>query len=146
VADLLALRKLKQAELSSAGIDATKLNAGVKRKQPEPATPTEDKLKTAIEILAAEGSEDDPNSISKKLARNSNFTQQTNMVDVDKHMMAFIEEELRKKRVEEAAAKGIALVDRDGQKPLNQSELYKIADKYNVLKKPWVRLALFNVI
>lgn len=81
---------------------------------------------------------------AKRLVRVNNFTQQTNALDVDKHMyvafylvtrpqlneyynrMAYIEAELAKRRGQAAATTDeSALEDNDPQ-----AELYRIAEKY----------------
>lgn len=85
---------------------------------------------------------------AKRLVRANNFTQQTNALDVDKHMcvqvdrkrgvslmqsryrMAYIETELAKRR-------GIdPTKEQEGEKEYDpQEELFRIAEKYRVEKK-----------
>jgi hypothetical protein len=62
--------------------------------------------------------------------RSNNFTQQTNVLDVDKHMMAYIEENLkvRSKPKEDS--------DDEDKAPLDPQEaLYNIADRWKVEKQ-----------
>lgn len=66
---------------------------------------------------------------ARRVVRANNFTQQTNVMDVDKHMMAYIEENLKvRSRPKE-----------DGKKdkgPLDPNEaLYRIVDKFKVNKE-----------
>lgn len=77
--------------------------------------------------------------IAKRIAQSGkNFTQQTNVVDVDKHMMAFIERELKKRR----AAAGMQTDSADVEQAMRamdpKDELYQIAEKYRETPKPCV--------
>lgn len=68
ISELLELQKLRK---SGAGIDITKLNKGVTKKKPQ---------KVAV------SDEGDTEAKAKKVVRTNNFTKQTNVLDVDKHM------------------------------------------------------------
>jgi len=48
----------------------------------------------------AEDDEDDAESKARRVVRTNNFTKQTNALDVDKHMMAYIEENMKIRRGE----------------------------------------------
>ena len=60
------------------------------------------------------------------------FTAQTNALDVDRHLLAFIETELRKRRGDDGQAI-------DAEKELRsldpRDELYKIAEKFDIERK-----------
>ena len=153
VADLLALRKLKQAEASAAGIDIAKLNSGdSSKKRKRPAAPSSSSgARTEKDLVPglresggnAEDGDDDPDSSSsraRRMVQTNNFTQQTNMIDVDKHMMAFIEAELKKRR----KAAGV-ISDFDAAEEMKaldpRDALYSIAEKYKVAKTSYAPLS-----
>lgn len=80
-------------------------------------------------------SDDNAQSKMNRLIRSNNFTQQTNALDVDKHMLAYIETELAKKRgIDPTASNNNNDNDNDGYVD-PQEELYKIAEKYRLSKK-----------
>ncbi|AFR93368.1 hypothetical protein J008_01241 [Cryptococcus neoformans] len=134
VEELLMLKKLKKAQ-SRQGIDLEKLNRGEEKKrkgkkkedaaekyglQPGRGMGRGDGEKEKDEEMEDEAER------AKRLVRVNNFTQQTNALDVDKHMMAYIEAELAKRRGQAAATTDeSALEDNDPQ-----AELYRIAEKY----------------
>ncbi|KAF8915390.1 hepatocellular carcinoma-associated antigen 59-domain-containing protein [Mucidula mucida] len=92
LADLLELRKLRK---SRQGIDVAKLNKGdMKKKRKRPA---EDVDPGGLKKGYVEDEDDDEEREAKarRAVRSSNFTQQTNALDVDKHMMAYIEDNLK---------------------------------------------------
>lgn len=68
ISELLELQKLRK---TGAGIDITKLNKGVTRKKPK---------KVVVDDEA------DAEAKARKVVRTNNFTKQTNVLDVDKHM------------------------------------------------------------
>ncbi|KAK1223320.1 hypothetical protein PQX77_013797 [Marasmius sp. AFHP31] len=114
IADLIELRKLRK---SRQGIDAAKLTKGEVKK----------KRKKVDEEEEAE-QEETQQQKSRKAVRANNFTQQTNALDVDKHMMAYIEENLkvRSKPKEE----------NDKNKPLDPQEaLYQVPERWKVEQK-----------
>ncbi|KAE8211008.1 hypothetical protein CF327_g5195 [Tilletia walkeri] len=152
VQDLLLLRQLSKRPT---GIELNKLNAGerkVKKKVKKDASDGKDK--TAEERWAdqmsrgglmngsggaaagAGGDEDDDDeqekASSKRIVRN-NFQGETNIVDVDKHMLAYIEEEMRKRSGRSGEAGPSADQVRAAlQNP--EDELYRVAEKYRDLQ------------
>jgi len=100
IADLVELRRLrKQRE----GIDITKLNKGDIKKKRKKAT--EDEAHYGLHPGVAQtkqpienDEEEDLDAKARRVVRTNNFTQQTNTLDVDKHMMAYIEENMRLRR------------------------------------------------
>jgi len=84
VTDLVELRKYRRARQ---GIDAGKLNHGDAKRRRDAVTKHEEP--------------EDRDIPARRMVRASNFTQQTNALDVDKHMMAYIEDNMRIRRGEE---------------------------------------------
>ncbi|KAJ7213712.1 hepatocellular carcinoma-associated antigen 59-domain-containing protein [Mycena haematopus] len=126
--DLIELRKLRRARQ---GIDAAKLNKGDlrrKKKRPREEEAEQGGLRKATAIPEEEEDDEERDARARRVVRNNNFTQQTNALDVDKHMMAYIEENLkvRGKPREEDEKKGPA-------DP--QEALYQIADRWKVEKQ-----------
>ncbi|KAJ3516151.1 hypothetical protein NLJ89_g1308 [Agrocybe chaxingu] len=127
LADLLELRKLKRAR---EGIDVNKLNKGDNKKKKRPR---EEKDQGGLRKGAAAHDEDDEeedkDAKTRRVIRSNNFTQQTNALDVDKHMMAYIEENLKvRSRPREESDEEEAAVD-------PQEALYNIADRWKVEKQ-----------
>jgi len=77
-----------------------------------------------------EHEEEEKEARTRRVVRSNNFTQQTNALDVDKHMMAYIEENLkiRSKPREDSD-------DEDKLHPDPQEALYNIADRWKVEKQ-----------
>ncbi|KDN51234.1 hypothetical protein RSAG8_00863, partial [Rhizoctonia solani AG-8 WAC10335] len=138
IEELLELRKLRRQRQ---GIDSTKLNAGVskkKKKKDEGAEEEEEEEQYGLRPGAqrrddeedeanADGSED----VAKKIIKSNNFTQQTNKLDVDKHMMKYIEEELEKRRgTPNGPTSGGNANSSDPY-----AELFRISEKYKLQKK-----------
>ncbi|KAF7352437.1 hypothetical protein MVEN_01208300 [Mycena venus] len=128
--DLIELRKLRKARQ---GIDAAKLNKGDARKKKKRPREEEEAeqggLRKAAAIPEDEEDDEERDARARRVVRNNNFTQQTNALDVDKHMMAYIEENLKvrgKPRDEDEKNKGPA-------DP--QEALYQIADRWKVEKQ-----------
>ncbi|KAG2218468.1 hypothetical protein INT45_003012 [Circinella minor] len=104
IEDLQELRRLKRRH---GGIDVEKLSKGDKKKKKKdtekekPSDPW--KLLTGglvdKDAVRKGGRPDDEEGTEKKLKLDT-FTTQTNALDVDKHMMSYIEEEMRKRRGE----------------------------------------------
>jgi hypothetical protein len=69
ISELLELQRLRK---TGAGIDITKLNKGVTKKKPKK--------------VVVEDDEGDAEAKARKVVRTNNFTKQTNVLDVDKHM------------------------------------------------------------
>ncbi|KAG6850640.1 hypothetical protein H0H93_010832 [Arthromyces matolae] len=92
VADLIELRKLRKARQ---GIDAAKLSKGdARKKKKRPREEEQGGLRKGFRDDEEED-EEDKEARTRKVVRANNFTQQTNTLDVDKHMMAYIEENLK---------------------------------------------------
>ncbi|KAF8607530.1 hypothetical protein BDV93DRAFT_603339 [Ceratobasidium sp. AG-I] len=136
VEELMELRKLRRQKQ---GIDSTKLNAGVikkKKKLEEEEEPEVDKygLRLANKPAVKEEDEVDPDdseAVARKLIRSNNFTQQTNKLDVDKHMMKYIEEELEKRRGNSGSNSAPG-----GSKSSDPyDELFRISEKYKIEKR-----------
>ncbi|ETW83676.1 hypothetical protein HETIRDRAFT_62318 [Heterobasidion irregulare TC 32-1] len=119
--DLRKLRKLRQ------GIDVAKLNKGDVKKR---------KKKRAREGEGKDGEGDDEDGEGEKdkeakarrVVRANNFTQQTNALDVDKHMMAYIEENMKMRRGPQNAETETGPTD-------PSDDLYRLPDRYKVEKK-----------
>ncbi|POW22914.1 hypothetical protein PSHT_00723 [Puccinia striiformis] len=166
IEDLIALRKLKQTKV---GIELQRLNAGEpkkkKKKKNANSSSTEDPNGNNDPSKSGEGDDgagedlvDDPvkddrmaddeledeDARTRKIIKSNHFTQQTNTLDVDKHMMAYIEEELQRRRTDAIEAGTIEssepiLKGLDAIASLDpRDELYKIAEKYRIHKKPVV--------
>ncbi|EJU06340.1 hypothetical protein DACRYDRAFT_97824 [Dacryopinax primogenitus] len=102
--DIIALRKYRQG-MRHEGIDVGKLSKGEKRKRnPEGEDDGAVVEKGGLKRREFEGEVEssEAESIAKKLRAN-NFTQQTNALDVNKHMMEYIEGEIRKRRGDTAS-------------------------------------------
>ncbi|WAR53046.1 hypothetical protein PtB15_2B475 [Puccinia triticina] len=162
VEEMIALRKLKQAKV---GIDLQRLNAGEPKKKkkkknnnsnggpvgddPELGKPDGQVIDSVDDDPVkddrlAEDEPEDEDARTRKIIKSNHFTQQTNTLDVDKHMMSYIEEELQRRRKEAIAAGAIEssepiLKGLDAIASLDpRDELYKIAEKYRIQKKPVV--------
>ncbi|THV08231.1 hypothetical protein K435DRAFT_771786 [Dendrothele bispora CBS 962.96] len=127
LAELLELRKLRQTRL---GIDSTKLGKGDAKKKRKRAPEEQDQPEGGLKKGAVDDEEDEEKekeSKARRAVRTNNFTQQTNALDVDKHMMEYIEENLkiRSKPREEIE-----------KKPVDPQEaLYNIPDRWKVEQK-----------
>ncbi|WWC69315.1 uncharacterized protein I206_103253 [Kwoniella pini CBS 10737] len=137
IEDLVLLRKLRKSQ-SQQGIDLEKLNRGEQAKKGKNKKKELDAgEKFGLQAGPSRAGEDkddegDDNEKAKRLVRSNNFTQQTNALDVDKHMMAYIEAELAKTRGESATDDNKSAV-KEAYDP--QAELYKIAERYKVGEK-----------
>ncbi|KAG2128978.1 hepatocellular carcinoma-associated antigen 59-domain-containing protein [Suillus clintonianus] len=93
ISELIELRKLKK---SRQGIDVSKLSKGDakkrKHKTAEDGEEAQGGLRAGARVDEEEAGTD---AKARRAVRTSNFTQQTNVLDVDKHMMAYIEENLK---------------------------------------------------
>jgi len=100
--DIMALRKYRQS-MRHEGIDVGKLSKGEKRKRKEEDGAVEEKGGLQKREFEVDMDSAEADSIAKKLRAN-NFTQQTNALDVNKHMMEYIEKEIQKRRGDSDAA------------------------------------------
>lgn len=137
--ELLELRKLRRQRQ---GIDSAKLNAGgSKKKKKKDADEDEDEediqqygLRQGGQRKDAVVDDDDGNDgiedVAKKIIKSNNFTQQTNKLDVDKHMMSYIEEEMERRRGNSGPSNTAANVSSDPY-----DELFRISEKYKIEKK-----------
>lgn len=89
-----------------------------------------DRPPSAINLHSEDENEGD--AITRKIMKTDNFTHQTGIVDVDKHMMAYIERELKKRRGQEA---GDLDVDKELAALDPRDELFKVAEKYLIEPK-----------
>ncbi|KAG8978207.1 hypothetical protein FRB90_008560, partial [Tulasnella sp. 427] len=134
IEDLIALRKLRK---SKQGIELQKLTQGEikkKRKKREEEEEPQYGIRKPAEQANADHEEEidegDEEAKARRLVRSNNFTVQTNKLDVDKHMMAYIEESLKAIRGEGSEKKPEENAPHD---PLAQ--LYQIDDRYKIQKK-----------
>ncbi|CAE6465570.1 unnamed protein product [Rhizoctonia solani] len=133
IEELLQLRKLRRQKQ---GIDSTKLNAGsIKKKKREEDEEEKEKYGLRPGGQRRDSEEDDGNlddeDVAKKIIKSNNFTQQTNKLDVDKHMMKYIEEELEKRR-----GKPDGSTNTEGPNSSDPyAELFRISEKYKLQKK-----------
>lgn len=161
IEEVIALRRLRQNKV---GIELDRLNAGEPKKKKKRKKDlngdqsTLDGLPSTTGILKAsdpdgdlqkddrlaEDEPEDEEARTRKIIKSNHFTQQTNTLDVDKHMMAYIEEELQRRRKDAIAAGTVEssepiLKGLDAIASLDpRDELYKIAEKYRINKKPVV--------
>ncbi|TFY82757.1 hypothetical protein EWM64_g1250 [Hericium alpestre] len=129
VADLIELRKWRRQK---GGIDITRLGKGdakkKKKKEPEEEAEPEYGLKLGTKVDAGEDSDEDDKAVKARRAVRSNiFTQQTNALDVDKHMMAYIEENMKLRRGAQKEADGKPIDEKD--------EISRLSEKYKIERK-----------
>ncbi|KAG8834873.1 hypothetical protein FRC17_006618 [Serendipita sp. 399] len=128
--DIMALRSLRKAKQ---GIDASKLALGEpkKRKRGEDGE-EEEKPQYGLQRPNLTGDDDDrledETAKARRTVRKNNFTQQTNALDVDKHMMAYIEENLKLLKEKAGDSSGQPEVAQDPTK--SEEEMLKFGDKY----------------
>ncbi len=169
VADLLALRALTKRP--TAGIELHKLNEGERKRRKQKKKDDGGGPKTTDELWqeqmqrgglvanpSAIGSRggaqaqdsDDEDAVDasgnkvRKLVRQNNFQGETGTVDVDKHMMAYIEQEMAKRRREAAKASSSSTTADIGELSSTalrnklidpNDELFRIAEQYKDLQK-----------
>ncbi|KAI0677287.1 hepatocellular carcinoma-associated antigen 59-domain-containing protein [Trametes maxima] len=123
IADLIELRKLRKAR---EGIDVAKLSKGELKKKRK--RPKEEEVVAGLRPGAAhendEEEAEDAEAKARKVVRENNFTHQTNALDVDKHMMAYIEENMKLRRGTKEESK-----TDDGQAD-PYAEVFRITEKY----------------
>ncbi|EGO02104.1 hypothetical protein SERLA73DRAFT_132900 [Serpula lacrymans var. lacrymans S7.3] len=127
LAEILELRKLKKARR---GIDASKLHKGDVKKKKKRAPEEEDQggLKKGAKVTEDEDEEEDKDAKARRVVRANNFTQQTNALDVDKHMMAYIEENLKIRSKPQSPEPTSRSSD-------PQDELYNVSERWKVEKR-----------
>ncbi|KAI4520898.1 hepatocellular carcinoma-associated antigen 59-domain-containing protein [Schizophyllum commune] len=129
LADLIELRKLRKHQ---EGIDAQKLSRGDRKKRKRTAPEEQGGLRkgAVIDPLEDEETEEGKTAKARRVVRNNNFTQQTNALDVDKHMIAYIEQNLK------VRSRPLDEEDEKKQEPLDPQEaLYHLSDKWNLNKQ-----------
>ncbi|OCH95936.1 hypothetical protein OBBRIDRAFT_787782 [Obba rivulosa] len=127
LSDLIELRKLRRAR---EGIDVQKLTKGdaKKRRKRQREGEPEDQggLRKGAVVDDDDGEEEDAEMKARRVVRANNFTQQTNTLDVDKHMMAYIEENMKLR-------KGPQNEGKKDEGPLDPyAELFHITDRYKL--------------
>ncbi|KAG8884047.1 hypothetical protein FRB97_005269 [Tulasnella sp. 331] len=135
IEDLIALRKLRKLRQ---GIDAAKLTQGEvkkKRRRVEEEEPQHGLQKPATGQTADPAEDDDDptddEAKARKIVRSNNFTQQTDKLDVDKHMMAYIEENMKAARGE--SSNDFQEEDEEVYDP--HAQLYHIDERYKIKKQ-----------
>ncbi|KAF8437237.1 hepatocellular carcinoma-associated antigen 59-domain-containing protein [Boletus edulis BED1] len=130
LSELLELRRLRKARQ---GIDAHKLSSGDAKKKRRRHAEEAPEDKGGLRPGASGGAkiEDDSEQVdtaarARRAVRTNNFTQQTNALDVDKHMMAYIEENLMIRRQERDASEKST---RDAKDDFALSERWKTEKK-----------------
>ncbi|GAA5918261.1 hypothetical protein JCM6882_005134 [Rhodosporidiobolus microsporus] len=148
---LLALRKLKR---STAGLELDRLNAGERKKRPKVSqaegeggggdgtvTTKEGMIEGTQGGLRSGGAGKDrlrddgdaPEAKARKIVKSDNFTGQTNTVDVDKHMLAYIDAELARKRAGGSSTPDPSSAAADAKPHDPRDDLYRVSDKYRFL-------------
>ncbi|KAI7906810.1 hepatocellular carcinoma-associated antigen 59-domain-containing protein [Cokeromyces recurvatus] len=136
--ELAELRKMRRKHT---GIDAEKLLKGAEQKKKKRKTETANgwNLKTGglVDSDAYRAKLDEEGSSATKKLKLDAFASATNTLDVDKHMMEYIENEMRKRR----GGKGVNDEDEDGDEDGDKGfvdiyeELYHIPDRLKTEKK-----------
>ncbi|KAJ8506884.1 hypothetical protein ONZ45_g10664 [Pleurotus djamor] len=127
LSELLELRKLRKAR---EGIDVAKLHKGDSKRRRKQVMPEEEVggLRQGAPVdVEDEEDEAAKEARMRRVVRANNFTQQTGAIDVDKHMMAYIEENLKIRSGPQ---------DEVPKKPADpQDQLYEIVDRWKVEKQ-----------
>ncbi|KZV59750.1 hypothetical protein PENSPDRAFT_678904 [Peniophora sp. CONT] len=111
VHEIVELRRLRRQR---EGIDATKLVTGDvkkrRKREPDEGEPgVAYGLNPGVRPVEEEGDDaSGKDAKARRSVRRDNFTQQTNALDVDKHMMAYIEENMKKRRLGETSVEAAA--------------------------------------
>ncbi|GBC09016.1 hypothetical protein RclHR1_08550002 [Rhizophagus clarus] len=134
IEEIIELRKYRKRPQ---GIDAEKLSKGeakAKKKKKD------DKIAAAdfdeLDETGENEKDDDDEEVQKKKIMLDSFTKQTNALDVDKHMMAYIEEEMRKRKGKKLDAKNEHEVVEPSKHLNPQDELFQAPDHLRVESKP----------
>jgi len=123
IEDLIELRKFRRAR---EGIEVGKLNQGVAKKKKK----AEDLASTTPSGLINVVEQEEDEAKARKAVRSNNFTQQTNALDVDKHMMEYIEENMKRRHGKRPGD------DDDDEKPRDaQDDLFQLPEKYKAQQK-----------
>ncbi|KAF8559429.1 hypothetical protein OG21DRAFT_1402941 [Imleria badia] len=137
LSELLELRRLRKTRQ---GIDVHKLSSGdakkKRRRNAEEAPEEKGGLRPGAGAATGSGAgagakteddeQEDATAKARRSVRTNNFTQQTNVLDVDKHMMAYIEENLKIRRQQQDASEKST---RDGKDEFTLSERWKTERK-----------------
>ncbi|KIJ13260.1 hypothetical protein PAXINDRAFT_117267 [Paxillus involutus ATCC 200175] len=126
LSELLELRKIRKARQ---GIDVHKLSKGDVKKRRRRNTEDEPEDQGGLKAGAKvedDDEEDDVDAKARRAVRTSNFTQQTNTLDVDKHMMAYIEENLKIRRQQQ---------DTSESKPQGPNDEFELSERWKTDKK-----------
>ncbi|KAG8742008.1 hypothetical protein FRC12_015473 [Ceratobasidium sp. 428] len=136
IEELLELRKLRRQRQ---GIDSIKLSAGGVKKKKKRGEGEEEEEEEKYGLRPGGQRKDDDEDadqengedIARKIVKSNNFTQQTNKLDVDKHMMKYIEEEMERRR----GNPGTGSASTAGTSSDPYDELFRISEKYKIEKK-----------
>lgn len=126
--DMIALRNMRKARQ---GIDASKLaTGGQKKRKNEEEEYESEKPRYGLHTPKEDDGEDDLEGAmakARRAVRMSNFTQQTNALDVDKHMMAYIEENLKLMKQQAGTS-----IEEDASKapPTTEEGMLKFGERY----------------
>ncbi|KDQ64443.1 hypothetical protein JAAARDRAFT_52392 [Jaapia argillacea MUCL 33604] len=134
--DLIELRKLRRTR---EGIDVAKLNKGDAKKKKKRVREEEEVVGGLKKGVSNENDgqeeeeeeEDDKESKARKAVRSNNFTQQTDALDVDKHMMAYIEENMKARLGNQPESE-----EKDEGPADPYAELYRITSRYKFKQNP----------
>ncbi|KAI9457301.1 hepatocellular carcinoma-associated antigen 59-domain-containing protein [Russula earlei] len=142
VFELLELRKFRRARQ---GIDASRLTKGDgKKKRRRKPDDSEDMSQGGLRPgaqISDESDSDEPGdkaTKTRRAVRANNFTQQTNALDVDKHMMTYIEENMKLRRGSETGSTSAAAGASAGAQPVGNApdDIFDNLDpKYKVERK-----------
>ncbi|KAH6914731.1 hepatocellular carcinoma-associated antigen 59-domain-containing protein [Coprinopsis sp. MPI-PUGE-AT-0042] len=132
IAELIEWRKLRRTRQ---GIDVAKLNVGDAKKMKKKRAREEDQGGLQKKPAHHEDDVEDEemkDARARRVVRANNFTQQTNTLDVDKHMMAYIEENLKVRSKPKDDDE-----DDDDKKPLDPNDaLYQqVVERYKQLER-----------
>ncbi|GAC93602.1 hypothetical protein PHSY_001167 [Pseudozyma hubeiensis SY62] len=142
VADLIALRSLSR---KPTGTELERLNKGERRRKKGQNSKTasqleeerwEQQMKNGGLMDRAEEESDDDADANKprRLVRKNNFQGETGTVDVDKHMMAYIQQEMSKRNPHSSAIDDETATD-TAATANPQDSLYALAEKYRQLQR-----------
>jgi len=133
IADLLELRRMRRAK---EGIDTVQLHKGAgkrRRRLVEDDLTAEHGLQVKSNNDMSNQNNEDETQIeakTRKVIRANNFTQQTNALDVDKHMMAYIEENIKARQGPSQPAESSTISSFDPH-----DELFRIDERYKIQMK-----------